>query len=497
MTAATTLPDASLDLLRRKIEIRRRLLEMDAPEQFRQFIPYVNPAYNRQWYHTLIADKCQALMEGRIRNLMVFVPPQHGKSEIVSRCFPAWAFGRDPNVKIVECSYSATLGQQFSRSIQRIMDSPEYQRIFPATTLNGSNVRTVTRGYLRNVDLFEIVGHKGLYKTQGVCGSLTGTAVDIGIIDDPVKDAMEAYSATYRERVWDWYTSVFLTRLHNESRQLFIMTRWHEDDLAGRILKREADKWEVLSIPAIRETLHDGNADDPRQPGEALWEGKHGIERLEAARTRSPRIFSALYQQHPTADGGNIVKRDWFRFVDAAAFARMRRHGEPIVFFADTAFTDKISNDPTGIIATCRIADDLYITHARKVNMKFPELVKFIPEYAASQGYTPRGSSIRIEPKANGISVIDQLKAMTGLNVTATPPPRDSKETRLNAASPCVECGRVVLVEGAWNEEFMEEVCGFPVKPHDEFVDCLCYAIDHHLMNTRNGIDLQRLSRLI
>ena len=483
------------EILKKKIEIRKRLLEMDAPRLFRQFIPFINPTYSRQWYHTLIADRCQALIEGEIRNLMIFVPPQHGKSEILSRNFPAWAFGYNPDLKIVGCSYSSDLAKQFSRSIQRIMDSPEYHRIFPHTQLNGSNVRTVAGSYLRNVDMFEIVGRKGFYKAQGVCGSLTGTAVDIAIIDDPVKDAIEAYSSTYRERVWDWYTSVLMTRLHNESRQLFIMTRWHEDDLAGRILQKEPDKWEVVSIPAIRESLDDGNDADPRMPGEALWPERHCLERLIEAQKRSPRVFTALYQQHPTADGGNIIKKEWFRTIPESEFKR-RRGTEPIVFFLDTAYTNKTTNDPSGIIATCRIGETLYIVHAHKMMMKFPELVRFIPGYAREHGYTPR-SSIRIEPKANGLSVIDQLEETTGLNVARTTSPTESKETRLNAVSPNVECGRVVLVEGVWNEEFIEEVCGFPVKPHDEYVDDLCYAIDYHLHNPYKAIDLGRLSRLV
>lgn len=483
------------DILLRELEIRKQLLEMDAPRLFRQFIPYVNPTYQRQWFHTIIADKCQDLLEGRIKNLMVFVPPQHGKSEIVSKMFPAWAFGRNPNLKIVGCSYSATLGQQFSRAIQRVMDSTEYSRVFPNTKLNGSNVRTVTRGYLRNVDLFEIVNAKGFYKTQGVCGGLTGTAVDIAIIDDPVKDAIEAYSATYRERVWDWYTSVLLTRLHNNSRQLFIMTRWHEDDLAGRILQREPENWHVVSIPAIRETVDDGNDFDPRQVGEALWEGRHNLQRLLDAQSRSPRVFSALYQQHPTADGGNIVKREWFKHVSRAEFERLHNR-EPIVFFIDTAYTDKTANDPSGIIATCKIGHDLYITHAQKVYKKFPDFIRFIPEYVKAQGYG-QGSTIRIEPKANGISVIDQIKDVTSLNVTRTPTPTDSKETRLNASSSSIECGRVILVDGAWNEEFTEEVCGFPVKPHDEYVDCLCYAVSYHLTSPFKPINRDRLSRLV
>lgn len=485
--------DPSLDILRRELALRKRLLEIDATSQFRQFLPYVNPSYQRQWFHRLIADRCQDLLDGRIKKLMVFVPPQHGKSEIVSRSFPAFALGQNPDLKIVGCSYAATLAQGFSRAIQRLMDSEEYIRIFPETFLNGSHGHAAVRGVARTADEFEIVGHRGFYKSAGVCGGLTGTAVDIGIIDDPVKDALEANSATYRERVWDWYTSVFMTRLHNNSKQLFIMTRWHEDDLAGRILAQE-DDWEVLTIPAIRETLEDGNHEDPRQVGEALWEQRHSLARLREAEKRSARVFSALYQQHPTPTGGNIVKASWFGRISKEEFDR-RRLEEPIIFFIDTAYTDKTSNDPTGMIATCKIGENLYILHGEKVHMKFPDLIRHIPEYVRAHGYTNR-STIRIEPKANGLSVIDQLKDNTGLNVTKTPSPTDSKETRLNASSPCVEGGHVYLVEGTWNEGFVDEVCGFPAMPHDEYVDVLCYAIDYHLTKPFKPVDKKRLARL-
>lgn len=464
--------------VKRKLELERMLLRMDAPNRLCKFIPYMNPQYSQQWFHRVIADNCQKLLEGKIKNLMVFVSPQHGKSEIISRSFPAYALGRNPDLKIVGTSYSANLAEQFSLSIQRIIDSKEYQAIFPNTYLNGSNVRTNVKGYLRNVDMFETVGHKGFYKAVGVGGSLTGTPVDIAIIDDPVKDAMEAYSPVYRERVWDWYTSVLLTRLHNESKQLFIMTRWHDDDLAGRILKREADKWTVLSIPAIRETLDDGNDFDPREVGEALWPERHSLGRLLDAQKRSPRFFSALYQQHPTIEGGNIIKEAWFGRISAFDFKK-KRMDEPIIFFVDTAYTEKTSNDPTGILGSCMIGNNIYIVCAKKVNMKFPELCRFLSSYVRDNGYG-KGSSVRIEPKANGLSVIDQLYESTDLNVVSTPSPKESKETRLNAASPYVESGRVYLVGGDWNDTFIDEVCGFPAKPHDEFVDLLCYSLDYH-----------------
>lgn len=480
----------------RLLELERELHKRDARTRFPVFLDYTTPSYDRQWFHTLIADKCQRLLEESLGTdrLMLFVPPQHGKSEIVSRKFPAWALGINPLLKIVGSSYSADLAEQFSRSIQRTIDSSEYKEVFPNTYLNNQNVtHDKKRGWVRKVDMFETVGFGGFYKAVGVGGSLTGTPADIGIIDDPVKDALEAGSQTYRDRVWDWYNDVFLTRLHNRSKQILIMTRWHEDDLAGRLLEHEPEKWTVVSIPAIRE---DGSSqEDPRKIGEALWEERHSLERLLDVEKRSPRTFAALYQQRPTVAGGNIVKREWFRHIKPAEFRRIY-DDEPIVFFMDTAYTDKTSNDPSGIIATTKIGGDLYVTHAQKVQMRFPDLLRFIPQYVQEHGYTRR-STIRIEPKANGISVVDQLKETSGLNVVCTPAPKDSKETRLFAASPTIEGGRVILVDGPWNDSFEDEICGFPAKPHDEYVDIIGYAIDYHISNPFKPIDKARTSRKV
>lgn len=480
----------------RLLELERELHRRDAIERFPVFLDYTNPLYSRQWFHTLIANKCQRLIQGTLNTnkLMIFVPPQHGKSEIAIRKFPAWALGINPLLKIIGVSYSADLAQQFSRSIQRTIDSSEYGEVFPNTFLNNKRAKTdIQRGWIRNIDMFETVGYGGFYKAVGVGGSLTGTPADLGIIDDPIKDALEANSETYRNRVWDWYTDVFLTRMHNNSKQILIQTRWHADDLAGRLIEREGNEWEIVSIPAIREDNF--LKEDPRNIGDALWEERHSRERLLDVEQRSPRTFAALYQQRPTIIGGNIVKSEWFKHVSLAEFTRLHNN-EPIVFFIDTAYTDKSENDPTGIISTCKIGNDLYITHGQKVRMRFPELLRFVPQYVQQHGYT-NSSSIRIEPKANGISVIDQMKETTGLNVTQTPTPKDSKETRLNASSPMVECGRVILVDGSWNEEFIDEVCGFPSKPHDEYVDVLCYAIGYHISNPFKPINRIRLARQV
>jgi predicted phage terminase large subunit-like protein len=454
-----------------ELKLERELLAIQAKNHFRRFLDYMDSQYKRQWFHTTIAEYCQRLYEGKIKRLMIFIPSQHGKSLCVSQRFPSWVLGKDPDCRIVGTSYSSLLAEQFSRAIQRNIDDARYKAIFPDTILaNGKS------GYVHNVDTFEVYGHKGFYKAVGVTGSLTGTPVDIAIIDDPIKDAREAFSPTYRERVWEWYTSVLLTRLHNDSKQLLIMTRWHEDDLAGRLLKMEPEKWVVLSIPAIRESLMDGNDFDPRRVGEALWEERHSREKILAQRSLSERVFSALYQQHPTAEGGNIIKRDWFKMCEREELERIQ--DKPTHFFIDTAFTEKTSNDPTGIIGVKFNNHFIYVVCATKVHMKFPDLCRFIPTYVKSNGYRS-SSSIRIEPKANGLSVIDMLRETTCLNVMETPSPKESKEVRLNAASPIIEAGRVFLARGTWNEEFISEVCGFPTAPHDEYVDVLGYAIDY------------------
>ena len=461
-------------LLSRKLLLINQQHKNKASHRLASFLNYSMPSYDRQWFHTLIADKCQELYEGKIKKLMVFVPPQHGKSEIVSRRFPAWVLGKDPTYKIVGCSYSSDLAEGFSRSIQLTIDSNEYQSVFPGTKLpqRGGG------GLIRNVDYFDTL-ERGFYKAVGVTGGLTGTPVDLAIIDDPVKDKIEAYSETYRQRVWDWYTDVLLTRLHNESKQLLIMTRWHNDDLAGRILKLERNEWEVVCLPSIKED--NSNPDDPRKIGEALWENRHSLERLRAMENRSARTFAALFQQHPSIEGGNIWHKEWFRTISMAKFLSIKSSDVPIHFFLDTAYKEKQSktdNDPSGIMAACRIGQNMYIVDVMSVYKEFPSLIKFLPEYLKSHDYNNK-STLRIEPKANGVSVVQQLRSETDLNVTETPTPTESKETRANANSAKIECGRVFLVEGSWNEGYIHQVTQFPAVAHDEYVDITNYAIDY------------------
>ena len=459
----------------------------DAMLSFKQFILTIEPNYEMEWFHAYVADQCERLLQGNIKNLMVFMPPQHGKSEIVSRQFPAWALGINPDLKIVGCSYAADLAKQFSRSIQRTIDSKAYQDIFPDTYLKGMHPKEQNTGYIRHDDHFDIVGHRGFYKAVGVGGSLTGTPVDIAIIDDPVKDALQAHSPTYRKRVWEWYNSVLATRLHNRSCQLLIMTRWHDDDLAGRLIKAEPEEWTVVTIPALCEDNNDKGL-SVRKIGDPLWPARHALDKLLKQKRRAPREFNALYQQHPTVEGGNVVKREWFRRCSEAEF-RAKRFKEPVHFYLDTAYGKKKQgqdNDPSGILAACLINADIYLVHAMKMWKEMPDLLRFLPDYMKAH-FADKQSKLNVEPKANGRSVVQMLKDATRLNVKETPSPRDAKEVRFRAASPIIECSRVVMVEGDWNDDFLDEVCGFPSRAHDEYVDILTYAIND-LKDTYNDL---------
>lgn len=457
-----------------------------ARTDFYSFVRLMNPQYGVdgfKWFHKLIAHQLQRVYEGKIQRLMLFVPPQHAKSTLASQMFPAWILGQNPKTKIVGSSYSSDLAQAFSRSIQRTIDSPEYHKIFPETFLNNSNVRTDSKqGFLRNADLFETVGHGGFYKAVGVCGSLTGTPADIALIDDPVKDALEAYSQTYRERVWDWYVNVLRTRLHNDSRIVLIMTRWHQDDLAGRILedmKKGGDKWEIFCLPAIKEGAK--TSIDPRNEGEALWPEKHSAEKILQTKRMSLKVFNSLYQQRPSAVEGSIFKYAWFnKFTLESLKEKERLSGEPIVwnFVGDTAYENKEINDPSAFIAFCHYKNDLYILDVARVYKQMPELIRFTKDFVRRNQYSP-SSSVKIEPKASGKSLVQMLKNETGLNIMQGIAPTKDKKARAEVCVPFVESGRVYLLEGAaWVDMFLDEVCSFPNGKHDDIVDCFTMAIN-------------------
>ncbi|MGL5078797.1 MAG: terminase large subunit domain-containing protein, partial [Waterburya sp.] len=286
----------ALDILNAGYNVKAEL----ARRNLADFIAYTKPDYEFNWHHTYLCKILDRFAKGEIKKLMVFMPPQHGKSEIVSRRLPPFLLGRNPNLKIAGASYAHNLATKFNREVQRIMTSKEYSQVFSDTTLNEKRVATDAKGtWLRNSEMFEVVGKQGSYLSVGVGGGLTGNRVDVMIIDDPVKDAVQASSPAFQLRNIEWYESVVETRLHNDSQVIICMTRWDIDDLAGMILKREASEWAVVSMPALREDYADPN--DPREIGEAMWSNRHSEEKILKVKAKSPKVYNSLYQQTPQA----------------------------------------------------------------------------------------------------------------------------------------------------------------------------------------------------
>lgn len=275
--------------------------------------------YMKKYYELL-----DLFAKGKIKKLMVTMPPQHGKSEGSTRRLPSYILGLNPDIKIGIASYNSTFASKFNRDVQRIIDTKDYYNTFPDTKLNSSNVVTVSSNYLRNSSEFEIVDKKGGLKSVGRGGALTGSKIDIMIMDDLYKDYMEANSPIIRESVWDWYTTVVETRLHNDSQQLIVFTRWHEEDLIGLLeekgkvieiksindvhtKKLKHDQWFKVNFEAIKES--EPTDIDPREKGEPLWENRHGLETLLSARELDIEKFNCLYQGNPESKEGLLYSK--------------------------------------------------------------------------------------------------------------------------------------------------------------------------------------------
>jgi len=449
-----------------------------ARESLLAFTLMTKDDYDVNWHHRYCCDMLDKFALGHVKKLMMFMPPQTGKSELSSRRFPAYQLGIDPSCRIALCGYGDTFTQKFNRAVQRIIDTPEYAEIFPETRISSKNVATSSkRSWVRTSNLVEVVESAGFLYTTGVGGPLTGTSVDCGIIDDPVKDRQQAKSNAFKTQVWEWYTDVFKTRLHNQSKQLILMTRWEQDDLAGRILDEEGEvseggSWEVIRLEGIREDMSDPN--DPRKLGEALWPEKHSLERWMDIKKRTPRTFTSMYQQRPAPQDGDILKREYFEVVSHKSLPKAF-YEKTVHFTIDTAYTKSQSNDPSAVLAFVVWKGDLYVVSFWKGRLEFHSLLKKIVQRVNSIG-SPN-SAVFIEPKASGLSVLQELKRQTTLNVMRHKMITGDKEERVQTLEPYFESGRVKIVEGSWTAGFLQQLMIFPNGKHDEEVDCLVMAV--------------------
>lgn len=279
-------------------EIDRRL---KAQASLIEWIGYRQAVYAPASHHRLLIDRLEAVERGDIERLMVCMPPGSAKSTYCSVEFPAWYLGRNPKNSVIAASHTQELAERFGRRVRNIVASGEHAAVFG----NGVAEDSAAAGRWDTTA-------GGEYFAAGVGGAITGRRADLGLIDDPVKSREDADSERSREKAWDWYVNDFTTRLKPGARQIIVMTRWHEDDLGGRVLERERDRWHVLELPM------EAMPNDPlgRKPGERLWSDWFTPEMVAAAKL-DVRSWHALYQQQPASEDGDFFKAEWFREYDA------------------------------------------------------------------------------------------------------------------------------------------------------------------------------------
>ncbi|MBA3366138.1 MAG: phage terminase large subunit [Actinobacteria bacterium] len=434
------------------------------------FLALLLQGYERAPHVDLLCEHLEALSRREIDRLMLFMPPRHGKSLHVSQGFPAWYLGRRPRDQVILASYASELAEENSRRVRRFVSDPR----FPFAATLSAESTAVNRWHLEQ---------GGAVIAAGVGGGITGFGAHLLIIDDPVKDRAEADSETTRNRTFSWYSEVAQTRLMPGGVVLLTMTRWHADDLAGRLLaSRGGDAWTVLRLPALAVD------EDPlgRPEGEPLWPAWFPADALPSVELGAidSRAFAALYQQRPTLEQGGILRRDWL----AARYDTLPG-GLRLVQAVDSAFKTGVSADFSVIATWATDGKIFYVIDVWRRRVEFPELVREITSHALEHG----PEAIAIEDAASGQSAIQELRANTNLPIIPVRP-QGSKESRLAAVSGLFEAGKVLLPQNAaWLGAWIEEHVEFPQGRHDDMVDTTSLALSR--IRAQGGPRLRVLSQ--
>ena len=458
------LPVAEQEALLAEVDEYRRALEREkAQESFMAYIKMMWPGFVGGRHHAIMAKKFEAIASGKLKRLIINMPPRHTKSEFASYLLPSWFLGKYPNKKIIQCSNTADLAVGFGRKVRNLVDSEQYATVFPDVSLRQDSKAAGRWATNQNGEYFAI----------GVGGTVTGKGADLLIIDDPHSEqeaALASGDPTVFDRVYEWYTSGPRQRLQPGGAIIIVMTRWAEKDLTGRVMKDAAmrdssDEWEVIEFPAI---LPSGNP---------LWPEFWSLKELSALREELPPIkWNAQYQQAPTGEEGALVKRDWWKMWEKDDPPRC----EYIIQSWDTAFTKNTRSDYSacttwGVFHLNENPEDINIIllDAFQKRMEFPEL----KEKALSHYREWEPDSCIIEAKAAGAPLIYELRAMGIYVQDYTPVRGNDKFVRLNSVTDLFSSGKVWAPETRWAMEVIEQMASFPNGDHDDLVDSSTQAL--------------------
>lgn len=455
-----------------KIDVIKEIARRKAFNTLLGFTKYTFPQYEIAEHHRTIASALERVERGEIDRLMITVPPRHGKSELASIRFPAWYLGRNPNKRIISASYSGDLTRDFGNKARNIVSSQEYKTIFGMSISKKSSAKNE----------WDLDNEKGGYYGTGVGGAATGKGAHLFLIDDPLKNRQDANSDTIRKNIFEWYTSTAYTRLEKGGAIVIIMTRWHEDDLVGRLLEEQkkggefSENWTLIHLPAL--------SDD----GKALWSGKYNERALNRIKENIGSFdFEALYQGRPTPLGGSIIKTSWWK-----TYTVVPPKFDMIIQTADTAQKTAELNDYSVIGTWGKFDNKIYLLSITRGKWEMPELERMaIAEY---NKWKP--SKVLIEDKASGTALIQNLRRNYSMPITAVQVSSD-KVTRVQEIVGFIESGYVYIPEHAeWVSDYILELSRFPSGAHDDQVDVTSMAIKE-LMGFNGGgtaiIDFMRM----
>ena len=430
---------------------RRRLLP---------YVKYMFPTYDANWHHELMCEKLEQVEAGTIKRLMIFMPPRHGKSELASVQFPGWFLGRNPNKEIINCSYTADLATDFGRRVRNAISSDDYKNIF-STSLSADS-QAANKWHTTQ---------EGSYISTGVGGPLTGRGADALLIDDPFKNRQEADSPIIRDQVWSWYISTAYTRLSPGGAVILIMTRWHDDDLAGRLLhegQKGGDKWEVISLPAIAT-----QDEEHRKQGEALWPTRFSLERLTATKAvLGSYEWASLFQQSPLDEDSIEFKKEWMKERTAEEVDKLNTRRFLTV---DTAGPMTSTSDYTGWVDNRVDMEGNWNLIAKKYKITSADLVEMI--FLAHDKYHYEKIGIEKTIYLDSLKPfldMEMMKRKKILPIFELKHGGRSKELRIRGLLPRYQAGRVFHVKGEC-DDLTPQLLRFPKSSEDDVMDAAAY----------------------
>ena len=470
-----------------------------AQSSFEGFVRLMQPERKIPQFHLDLIDTLDKFGKDQFktRNLLVTMPPRHSKRTYGTQLFPAWFMLRSPSRYIMSSSFNTELAKGFGRGVREIFAHPQAQSAFPEARL-AKHTRSATEWATEG---------GGKYFGVGLNGTTTGRPANLLIVDDPIKSREGAESMTQRNQTWDFYVSGLSTRLQPEEdgtppRQIVVLTRWHPDDVAGRLMNSydwQDGLWHHIDMPALttekvtklrwqlpsdhpqRKTKRQCDPDDTTVEVEqevALWPERFDVPTLKRFERQNPRDFASLYQQQPYVKGGNLIRTDWWQTFDQQS---VPTEWSSIIIGVDTAYTKTSRSDySVAVIAGLTANGDMYVLDVVRMRAEMPDFKRrLISLNSVWRGRGLRGIYIEAGAAASGATLLQELRRESALNAIAYKNGRADKITRASSIAPFIEGGRVFIPQSApWLDDFIEECTQFPDGKHDDQVDALVIAID-------------------